>query len=332
MTDAGGTTRAMRLYETGPPEVLTWQTVPLSAPGPGEVLLRHTAIGVNFGETLRRRGRNPLKLPSGMGHEAVGVVEAMGPGVRGLKPGTRVGYTGRGMVEDAYCERRVAPAAKLIRLPDTLAERDAASVLVAGICAQYLCRQTFRVAAGDTILVHAAAGGVGSVLCQWASSLGATVIGIVGSEAKRRAAKRNGCRHVLVAPDGRFADAVRDLTKGEGVDCVYDSVGVVTWADSLASAKRRGTVVSFGGASGDVRDFDLFATGPLGSPRIVRAVMASYTVTDAELKRRARELFRAIEAGMVRPRIGRTYALKDAAKAHRDIESRRSTGVTILLP
>jgi NADPH2:quinone reductase len=326
------TTWAMRLYKTGMPDVMTWQEVPLPEPGRGEVVLRHTAIGVNYGETLRRRGRNPLQLPSGMGHEAVGEIEAVGPGVSGLQPGDRVGYTGRGMPEGAYAERRIAPATKLIRLPATLDDAPAAAVLVKGICAQYLLKDTFRVRPGNTILVHAAAGGVGSILCQWGAALGATVIGIVGSEAKVTAARAVGCRHVVAASDGKFATTVRDLTAGAGVDCVYDSVGVATWVDSLASVRRRGTVVSFGGASGDVRDLDLFATGPLGSPRLVRAVMASHTVTDAETKRRARDLFRAIAAGHVTPRVGRTYVLKDAAQAHRDIEARRTTGACVLLP
>ena len=322
----------MRVYETGPPEVLTWEPVEVPPPGPGEVLLRHTAIGVNLGETMRRRGRNPMTLPGGLGHEGVGVVEAIGQGVGGLRPGDRVGYTGRGMVEDSYSERRVAPAAKMIRLPKAIADRDAAALLVKGICAQYLLRDTFRVKPGHTILVHAAAGGVGSVLCQWARALGATVIGVVGSRAKVKAATAAGCHHVVVPRAGKFAEAVRALTGGAGVDCVYDSVGVATWTESLASVRRRGTVVSFGGASGDVHDIDLWATGPLGSPRLVRAVMASHTVTDDETRARARDLFRAVAAGRVTPHLGRTYRLCDAARAHRDLEARRTTGSLVLIP
>jgi NADPH2:quinone reductase len=325
-------TRAMRLYETGPPDVLTWQEVALPAPGAGEVVVRHTAIGVNLGDTLRRRGISPKALPGGIGHEAVGVVEAVGRGVTRLRVGDRIGYTGRNMPEDAYSEARVAPAARMIRLPKTLGDREAAAILVKGICAQYLLHDTYRVRAGDTILVHAAAGGVGSLLCRWAAALGATVIGIVGSQAKVAAAERAGCRHVIVPRGGRFAACVRDLTAGVGVDCVYDSVGRATWDESLASVRRHGTVVNFGGASGDVRSMDLAATGPLGSPRIVRATMASYTVDDAEIRARARALFRAVAAGRVTPQVGRAWPLKDAAKAHRALEARRTTGATVLIP
>lgn len=323
---------AIRIVAPGPPEAMGWCEVEVAPPRASEVRLRHTAIGVNYGETLRRGGRSPAHFPGGLGHEAVGVVEAVGRSVTGLKPGDRVGYTGRRMTEDAYSEMRVVPAARLIRIPNALGDAEAAAILVKGVCAQYLLKDTYRVRRGDTILVHAAAGGVGSLLCQWAAALGATVIGVVGRKSKIAAAQAAGCVHVVVPRGGKFAGQVRELTAGTGVDCVYDSVGLMTWNESLACVRRHGMAVSFGGASGDVRDMDLFATGPLGSPRIVRATMANYIVTDDELRARARDLFRAVARGMVTPRIGRTFALKEAAQAHRALEARRTTGSTVLIP
>lgn len=325
-------TQAIRIHKTGAPGVLKWQQVEVAEPGKGEVRIRHRAIALNFADIQRRKGITPMPLPGGMGLDAAGVVDAVGPGVKDLKPGDRVAYVGLGMPFDAYSEMRIAPADKLIKPPRALSDKQVAAALLKGVTAQYLIKATYRVKKGDTILVHAAAGGVGTILCQWAKALGATVIGIVGSEAKVKIAKRNGCKHVVVPRRGKFAVKVRELTKGEGVDCVYDSVGQATWTESLVSVKRRGTVVNFGGASGDIRDMDLFATGPLGSPYIVRAIMINYAVTMDEVRARARDLFRAISDGKVRIRVDQTYRLKDAAKAHRDLEARRTTGSTLLIP
>jgi NADPH2:quinone reductase len=323
---------AIRIAKTGKPDVLKWQTVEVADPGKGEVLVKHTAIAVNFADVQRRKGITPMPVPGGMGLDAVGTIAAVGAGVKDFKPGDRVAYVGLGMPFDAYSEMRVAPAGKLLRLPKALTDRQVAGTLLKGVTAQYLIKSTYKVRKGDTILVHAAAGGVGSILCQWAKSLGATVIGVVGSQAKVAVAKRNGCRHVIVPRGGKFAARLRELTKGVGVDCVYDSVGEATWAESLASVKRHGTAVNYGGASGDVRSMDLAATGPLGGPYIVRAIMINYAVTDDETRARAGDLFRAMAGGKVKVRVGQTFKLKDAAQAHRAIEARKTTGSTVLIP
>ena len=323
---------AIRIHKTGKPDVLKWQAVEVPDPGPGEVLVRHKAVALNFADIQRRRGITPMPVPGGMGLDAAGVIEKVGPGVKGFRVGDRVAYVGLGMPFDAYSEARIAPAAKLTKLPKALSERQAAACMLKGVTAQYLIKSTYKVKKGDTILVTAAAGGVGSILCQWAKSLGATVIGMVGSQAKVKAAKAAGCKHVVVPRAGKFAAAVRKLTKDAGVDCVYDSVGQATWGECLASVRRHGTVVNYGGASGDVRNMDLAATGLLGSPYIVRAIMINYAVTDAETQARVRDLFRAVADGRIKVRIGQSYKLQDAAKAHTDTENRRTTGSTILVP
>jgi len=324
-------TKAFRMSKTGAPSVLKFQTVEVPEPGPGQVLLRHTAVGLNLADTYRRRGIYKVPLPSGMGNEAVGVIEAVGPGVRGLKAGGRVGYVG-GNALDAYSQRRVANAASLIPLPDSIADRAAAAGLLKGITAQYLLRDAYRVKKGDTILVHAAAGGVGAIMCQWANAMGATVIGIVSSAEKARFAKRNGCHHPIVTRKANFAKQVREITGGKGVDVVYDSVGKLTWDESLACLRLRGTMISFGSASGEPPKVDIAATGAMGSPYIARCALVNYITSRQELLSRARDLFRAIDSGVVKIRVNQRYALKDAAKAQRDIESRRTTGSTVLIP
>jgi len=323
--------KAIRIYKTGAPSVLKWQTVELPDPGPGQVLLRHTAVGLNLADTYRRRGIYKMPLPSGLGNEAVGVVEALGPGVRGLKAGDRVGYVG-GNPFDAYSQARVANAASLIPLPDSVNDRAAAAALLKGITAQYLLRDSYRVKKGETILVHAAAGGVGSIMCQWANDLGATVIGVVSTQDKARFARRNGCHHPIVTRKADFAAQVDDITGGTGVDVVYDSVGRLTWDESLASLRRRGTMISFGSASGEPPRVDIAATGALGSPYMARCALVNYITTRRELLGRARDLFAAMERGAVKIRVNQRYPLKDAAKAHRDIEARRTTGSTVLIP
>jgi NADPH2:quinone reductase len=324
-------TKAFRMYKTGAPSVLKWQTVEVPDPGPGEVLLRHTAIGLNLADTYRRRGIYKVPMPNGMGNEAVGVIEAVGPGARGLKVGDRVGYVG-GMALDAYSQRRIAPVASLIPLPKSINDRTVAAALLKGITAQYLLRDAYKVRKGDAILVHAAAGGVGAIMCQWANALGATVIGIVSSAEKARFAKRNGCHHPIVTRKANFAKQVREITGGKGVNVVYDSVGKLTWDESLASLRLRGTMISFGSASGEPPKVNIAATGAMGSPYIARCALVNYTTTRQELLARARDLFKTIDSGAVKIRINQRYALKDAPQAQRDMEARRTTGSTVLIP
>ncbi len=326
-------TNAFRIYKFGGTEEMKWETVEVPKPGRGEVLLRHTVVGLNLADTYRRTGLYPMPLPNGMGNEAVGVVEAVGPGVRALKVGDRVGYIG-GQTFDAYSKRRVAKVSGLIPLPKFINDRTAAAALLKGITAQYLLRDAYKVKRGDTILVHAAAGGVGLIMCQWASAIGATVIGTVSTAAKAKIAKRNGCHHPIVVKrkGPKFAKKVRELTDGKGVHCVYDSVGKETWEESLASVRLRGSVINFGSASGNPPLTDIAATGPIGSPYIARCALVNYTTSRKETMARADDLFKAIKKGHVKIRVNQRYPLKDAAKAHRDIEGRRTTGQTILIP
>ncbi|HCP00251.1 MAG: quinone oxidoreductase [Alphaproteobacteria bacterium] len=326
-------TQAFRIYKFGGTGEMKWETVDVPGPGRGEVLLRHTAIGLNLADTYRRTGLYPMPLPNGMGNEAVGVVEAVGPGVRALKVGDRVGYIGD-QPFDAYSERRIAKVSGLIPLPKFIDDRTAAAVLLKGITAQYLLRDAYTVKRGDTILVHAAAGGVGIIMCQWANAIGATVIGTVSTQEKARFAKRNGCHHPIVVKrkGPKFSKKVRELTDGKGVQCVYDSVGKETWEESLACAALRGTVINFGSASGNPPLVNLAATGPMGSPFIARCALVNYTITRKETLARADDLFKAIRRGHVKVRVKQRYKLKDAPKAQRDIEGRRTTGSTVLIP
>ncbi|CAN0276766.1 unnamed protein product [Discosporangium mesarthrocarpum] len=322
---------AIRVYKKGGPDVLKWEEVDVPAPKAGEVLIRHTVVGLNLADTYRRRGIYPISLPDGMGNEAVGVVEKVGRGVTNVKAGDRVGYVG-GMANDAYSELRVAKAAPLIKLPRNITDEQAAASLLKGITAQYLIRDTYKVKKGDTILVHAAAGGVGLIMCQWAKALGATVIGVVSTEAKAKIAKRHGCKHPIVSKTANFAKKVRDLTKGRGVDVVYDSVGKLTWDESMKCLAPHGVMVSFGSASGKPDPVDIAASASYGSPYMIRASLVNYTVTPEETNARARDLFRFIARGDIKVRVNQKYKLKDAAKAHRDIEARKTTGSTVLLP
>lgn len=322
---------AFRQEQFGGPETMNWTTVNVPDPGPGEVMLRHTAVGLNMADVYRRSGLYPVKLPSGLGAEAVGVVEAVGDGVT-LRPGARVGYFGAPFI-DSYSEARLIPSDRLINIPDGVADQQAAALLLKGMTAQYLLRRAYRVGKNDTILIHAAAGGVGTIVCQWANALGATVIGLVSNDEKAQHAKQNGCHHPLVVDrnEPKFAEKVRALTDGAGVDVVYDSVGKVTWTESVASVRRLGTVVSFGSASGPLDPINLNALGN-GSPSIVRASLASYTVTPEERAEGARDLFDAVRSGAIEVRINQTYNLSDAPQAQSDIENGNTTGQSILLP
>lgn len=322
--------RAIRIHVTGGPEVLCWEDVPVPPPGPGEVLLRHTAVGLNFIDIYHRSGLYPLPLPSGLGLEAVGVVEDVGEGVYECAPGQRVAYAGG--PPGAYAQRRVLPAHRLVPLPATIDDVTAAAVMVKGLTAWFLLRRTHAVQPGEVVLFHAAAGGVGLLACQWAASLGATVIGTVGSEAKVELALAHGCRHVLVRGRDDVPRQVREFTGGRGVAVVYDSVGQATWEDSLDSLAPLGLMVSFGNASGPVAPFSPLLLAEKGSLFLTRPTLMTYTAQRQDLLAGAHELFRVLESGRVRALVHRTYPLVEAAHAHRELESRRTVGASVLLP
>jgi NADPH2:quinone reductase len=324
-------TRAIRIHTYGGPDVLRWEEVDVGMPGPGQVRLRHTAIGLNFIDVYHRSGLYPLPaLPAVLGMEAAGVIEAVGTGVSAFHPGDRVAYASQPV--GAYAEARLMPAERLCALPDSIDDPQAASMMLKGMTAQYLLRRTYRVAAGDTILVHAAAGGVGLLLCQWAKYLGARVIGVVGSPAKAELAAAHGCDHPLIQPGASLPERVRDLTGGKGVAVVYDSVGKDTFAASLDCLRPLGMMVSFGNASGPVPAFDPGLLAQRGSLFFTRPSLMTYTADPADLQASARELFDVVAAGHVAVRVHQTYALRDAAQAHRDLEARKTTGSSILLP
>jgi NADPH2:quinone reductase len=320
--------KAIRIHQTGGPEVLTWEDVTVGKPGPGEARVRHTAVGVNFVEIYMRRGLYPVALPSGLGTEAAGVVEEVGPGVSEVKEGMRVAYAG-GPV-GAYAEERVMPADRLVALPDGISDQQAAAMMLKGLTAQYLIRQIHRVGAGETILFHAAAGGVGLIACQWAKSLGATVIGTVGSDEKAKFAKAHGCDHPIVYTREDFVARVAALSEGEKLPVVYDSVGKDTFMKSLDCLKPRSLMVSFGQSSGSIGPVDLGIFAQKGSLFFTRPTLNTYAAKRADLLVMAKELFDVVLSGAVRIEINRTYPLKDAAQAHRDIESRKTVGSTVL--
>jgi NADPH2:quinone reductase len=321
---------AIRFHQTGGAEVLRWEAVDVPAPAAGEATVRHQAVGLNFIDTYHRSGLYPVPLPSGIGLEGAGVVEAVGPGVSEVKVGDRVAYAG-GPV-GAYAEVRNIPAHRLLKLPDGIDFKTAAAMMLQGLTAAYLLRRTYRVQAGDAVLIHAAAGGVGLIACQWAKALGATVIGTVGSPAKAELAKAHGCDHVINYSAENFTQRVRDITGGEGVAVVYDGVGKDTFMGSLDSLRPLGMMVSYGNASGPVPPFDVLLLSQKGSLFITRPTVANYTGKRSELEALGSELFDVVAAGKVRIEINQTYALADAAQAHRDLEARKTTGSTILLP
>jgi NADPH2:quinone reductase len=323
-------THAIRFHQTGGPEVLQWEAVELAAPGAGEVRLRHHAVGLNFIDTYHRSGLYPLPLPSGLGMEAAGVVEAVGSDVVELKVGDRVAYTSGPL--GAYAEARNIEARHLVRLPEAISFEQGAAMMLQGTTAHYLLHSTYPVKAGETILVHAAAGGVGSILVQWAKLLGATVIGTAGNDDKAGRAKALGCDHVIVYSRERFAERVRELTGGAGVAVVYDSVGRDTFLDSISCLQRRGTMVSFGNATGPVAPFDCALLARSGSVYVTRPGLPDYIATPEELQARCAALFDVVGSGRLKVEINQRYALADAAQAHRDLEARRTTGSSILLP
>jgi len=322
--------KAIRLHEFGGPEVLRWEDVQVGSPGDKEALIRHTAIGVNFADVYLRTGLYPRPLPSGMGSEAAGVVEAVGRKVRGLKKGDRVLYSFPPL-PGAYAEQRVLPAEVLLKMPAGISADQAAAVLLKGLTSWFLLRQTYKVKRGEVILVPAAAGGVGLILSQWARALGAKVIGVVGSEDKAKLAKRHGCNQVLVGYED-LAARVRALNHGNGVDVVYDGVGKDTFFASLDSLRARGMMVSFGNASGAVTAFPPLELAKRGSLYVTRPVSINYLAKPEERRRGARELLGLIKRKAIRIHIGQRYALAQAAQAQRDLESRRTTGSILLVP
>lgn len=323
-------TNAIRIHANGGAEVLAWEAVTVSAPGAGEVTVRHEAVGVNFLDTYHRSGLYPLPLPSGLGMEAAGVITAVGAGVSEFKEGDRVAYCSGPI--GAYAESRTMPAATLVPLPAGISAATAAAIMLKGLTAQYLLRKTYAVKPGDPILFHAAAGGVGQIACQWAKALGAVVVGTVGSEAKVPLARGYGCDHVLLSGRPDLAAEVRRLVGGEGVAVVYDGVGKDTFTASLDSLRPYGLMVSFGNASGPVPPVNLLELSKRGSLFITRPTLFTHTRFREDLLAMAAELFDLVISGRIRIDIGTTYPLADAAKAHQDLEGRRTTGAVLLMP
>ncbi|MFO1152552.1 MAG: quinone oxidoreductase [Rhodospirillales bacterium] len=322
---------AIRIHQHGGPEVLVWDEISVGDPGPGEVRLRQTAVGLNFIDVYHRTGLYPLPaLPAVIGMEGAGVVEAVGANVTEVARGQRVAYAGPPV--GAYAEVRLMPADRLVALPDAIDDRTAAAMMLQGMTAEYLLRRTYKVQAGDPILIHAAAGGVGLIACQWAKALGAVVIGTVGSDAKAELARANGCDHVINYTRDNFAQRAREVTGGEGVAVVYDGIGKDTFAGSLDSLRPMGMLVSYGNASGPVPPFEPAILSQKGSLFFTRPTLMTYNAKHEALVASAKALFEVVASGAVRIIVNQTYALKDTAQAHRDLEARKTTGSTVLLP
>jgi NADPH:quinone reductase len=323
-------THAVRMHQTGGPEVLRWEKVELPEPKAGEIRVRHTAVGLNFIDTYHRTGLYPQTLPLVLGSEAAGVVEAVGPGVTEVATGDRVAYGTS--PPGAYAEARNVAVVHVVKVPAAIDDATAAAAMLKGMTAQYLCRRTYPVQPGETVLVHAAAGGVGLILCQWLKHLGATVIGTVGSEDKAKLAREHGCDHVVFYRTEDVAVRVREITDGARVPVVYDSVGKDTFLTSLDCLRPRGLMVTFGNSSGPVGPIDPRLLAQKGSLFLTRPTLFDYTRTRAELDATAKDLFDVIASGAVRVRVAQTYPLRDAERAHRDLEARKTTGSTVLLP
>ena len=325
-------THAIRIHAVGGPEVLHWEKVDAgdTPPAANEARVRHEAVGLNFIDIYHRTGLYPLPLPSGIGLEGAGVVEAVGSAVTDVQAGDRVAYAG-GPV-GAYAEVRNMPADRLVKLPDAIDSRTAAAMMLQGMTAQYLLRRTYPVQAGDTILIHAAAGGVGLIACQWAKALGATVIGTVGSEEKATLAQAHGCDHTIIYSRENFVARVKEITGGAGVPVVYDSIGKDTFTGSLDCLRPMGMMVTFGNASGPVPPVDTLELSKRGSLFLTRPTLFTYVAQRDDLVRTAQELFAVVSSGKVKIEVNQTYALKDAAQAHIDLAARKTTGSTVLLP
>lgn len=318
---------AIRVHEAGAPEVLKWEEVDVGEPGPGQVRLRQEAAGLNFIDVYHRTGLYPQPLPFTPGVEGAGVVEAVGEGVADLKVGDRVAYGGP---VGGYAEARLVPADRLVKLPETISSEQAAAMMLQGMTAEMLLKRVYPVKSGETILVHAAAGGVGLILCQWAKALGATVIGTVSSDEKAELARANGCDHPIIYTRQDFVAEVERITEGAKVAVVYDGVGKDTFMKSLDCLARRGMMASFGNASGPVEPFDALLLARKGSLFLTRPTLYDYTFDAADLQQSARSLFDVVGSGKVRIEIGQRFALADAAEAHRALEGRRTSGSTVL--
>ena len=324
-------TKAIRIYETGGPEVMRWEDVDPGKPEPGEALVRHEAVGLNFIDVYHRTGLYPLpSLPATPGMEGAGIVEEIGEGVTEVAVGDRVAYAG--IPPGAYAQVRRIPAHRLVKLPDSISFDQGAAIMLKGMTARYLLRGCYAVKAGDTILIHAAAGGVGSIVCQWARHLGATVIGTVGSEQKAEIAKANGCDHPILYNAEDFPARAREITNGAGVDVVYDSVGQATFMQSLDCLRPMGMMVTFGQSSGPVPPLDLGELAARGSLFVTRPSIMAYTANRQDLLDHAEDLFEVVQSGAVRIEVNQTYPLAEAARAHQDLEARKTTGSTILIP
>ncbi|MEP7243309.1 MAG: quinone oxidoreductase [Gammaproteobacteria bacterium] len=321
---------AIRIHENGGPEVLRLEDLELPAPAPDEVQIRHTAIGLNFIDVYDRTGLYPVQLPSGLGREAAGVVAAKGRKVRDFRVGDRVAYALS--QPGSYSEFRNVPAERVVKIPKGISDEQAAAIMLKGMTAQYLLRRTYRVKRGDVVLALAAAGGVGIILTQWAKSLGATVIGAVGSDEKAEIARKHGCKHVLISGRDELAPSVKRLTKNAGVAVVYDAVGKDLFMESLDCLRPLGMMVTYGNASGPVPPISPLELSKRGSLFLTRPTLFHYISKREDLLAAARDLFAAVKSKAVRVRVGQTYALKDAAQAHRDLEARKTTGSTVLIP
>jgi len=323
--------KAIRIHETGGPEVLRWEDIEVAAPGPDEVRLSQKAVGVNYIDVYHRTGLYPLPtLPAIPGMEGAGEVIAVGANVRDLQPGDRVAYAG--VPAGAYATERLMPAHRLVKLPEQISDRQAAAMMLQGLTVQYMLRRTYKVQSGDAILIHAAAGGVGLIACQWAKALGATVIGTVGSAEKAMLAQSHGCDHTVLYHEEDFVERAKSLTGGEGVAVVYDSVGKDTFMKSLDCLRPMGMMVYYGQSSGPAPTIDPALLGKKGSLFLTRPSVMTYTEKRTDLLAGAAELFDVVLSGAVKIEINQTYPLQEAAQAHRDLESRRTTGSTVLLP
>ena len=322
-------THAIRIHELGGPDVLIWEEIDVPAPGPGEALIRQTAAGLNYIDVYHRTGLSPMpSMPAIIGNEGAGVVEAVGTGVTEVDVGDRVAYS---MSLGSYTQRRIIPSRLLVRVPNGVSDDQAAGMMLKGCTAQYLVRRTYPVKEGQTVLFHAAAGGVGLIACQWLKHLGATVIGTAGSPEKAELAKAHGCDHPIVYTQESFTERVKELTDGKGVPVVYDSVGKDTFEASLDCLQPRGLMVSFGNASGAVPPFSPGMLAAKGSLYLTRPTLATYTATRTELEETTAELFDVVTTGAVKIEVNQTYALEYAAQAHRDLEARKTTGSTVLV-
>lgn len=322
--------KAIRIHAPGGPEAMIWEDVELGPPGPGQARVRHHAIGLNFLDVYHRTGLYKVPLPAGIGSEGAGVVEAVGEGVTNVKVGDRVAYASP--PPGSYSEARNIAADRLVNLPDALSFEQGAAMMLKGMTVQYLIKRTFKVQPGMTVLWHAAAGGVGLIACQWLKALGVTIIGTAGSADKAALAKAHGCDHVILYNQENFTERVKELTGGKGVPVVYDSVGKDTFMASLDCLQPFGMMVSFGNASGPVPPFDLAILAAKGSLFVTRATLNTYAAKREDLVAGAKDLFDIVTAGKVKIEINQRYALKDAVQAHRDLEARKTTGSTILLP